>query len=436
MGKFTENTIITFLTRATTTFFTLIVTIIIARAFGPEKQGIYSLVILFPSLLLVFTSFSINPSVSYFLGKRKYSREEIFSSNVILNIIISSFSLLSALIIIYFLRGSLFPGIEKIYLILSLLLIPSSLFFDLTCQFLLGIQSIKKYNTASLFQNFLFLSLIIVFILGLNFGITVALIAQFISFFLGIVFSVFLISKEIKIFSWKLNIQYSKDVFLYGAKLHLGSIFGFLHYRIDLLLLNIFLNPLAVGFYYLAARLAESTWLFSSSAANIFFPKISSEKNAETRKQLTPLVCRNVLLVTLLIAGFLFLLGKIIFSYLGYLESAAPFKILLLGTLAVSIWRIMHYDLASRGKPMIGTYSIAGSVILNIALNIFLIPKFGIIGAAWSTTISYFAMFLIVLFYYKKISDNKLRDIIFFKKGDLYIYKNLILIIKQRFFKL
>lgn len=70
-------------------------------------------------------------------------------------------------------------------------------------------------------------------------------------------------------------------------------------------------------------------------------------------------------------------------------------------------------------------------VILNIILNILWIPKFGILGAAWATAVSYSIAFIITVFIYDKISGNKFKDVIFFKKSDFLFYKNLLLSIKD-----
>ena len=72
---------------------------------------------------------------------------------------------------------------------------------------------------------------------------------------------------------------------------------------------------------------------------------------------------------------------------------------------------------------MLNTYITGASVILNITLNIFWIPKFGILGAAWATSISYAVALLITLIIYRKISGNRIKDIIFIKKSDLKFYQ-------------
>lgn len=434
IGTFTKNTLITFVTRILTVIFGVGITIIIARTLGPEGQGIYSLAILLPILLITFTSFGIGIATVFYIGKKKYSPQEIFGNNIIFTILISLFTILIGLATIFFFSSKLFPGVEKEYLFLALSLIPLALFFDIISHILLGLQNFKKYNIISFLQSLLFLILVGILLLGLHFGIKAAISAQILSFLLvGVVLFLFT-KKETEGIFFKLNTRYFKDAFSYGFKVHLGWIFSFLHYRVDLFLINIFINPIAVGFYYVAAKLAEGIWLISRSASVVLFPKVASETNEKSLKEFTPLVCRNSLLITLLIAVLLFVFGHwliVLFYSKDFLESIQPFRILLIGTIAIGGRMILANDLIARGKPMLNTYIAGISVLLNIVLNILWIPKWGIAGAAWATAVSYSVMFIITVFVYNRISGNKIKDIILPKKSDLIFYKNILLSIRK-----
>ena len=106
------------------------------------------------------------------------------------------------------------------------------------------------------------------------------------------------------------------------------------------------------------------------------------------------------------------------------MKSVQPFRILLLGAIAIAGWKILESDIKGRGKPIINTYIIGFSVALNITLNLFLIPKFGITGAAWATSTSCMVNLLIAFIVYIRISGNNIKDMIFLKKSDLRFYQN------------
>ena len=435
IGKFTKNILITFGTRVFQLILGIGSSVIIARMLGPQGRGIYSLAILLPGLLAVFTNLGIGPASVFYIGKKKYSPKEVFGTNIIFAGLISIFTIIIGLIIVFFFSDKLFPGVPKECLFLALSVIPLHFFSSFSVNILLGLQKIKKYNFIQLIQNFIFLFLIVIFLLGLRFGVKAVITANILSAFVGCTVLFFQTKKETNGIVFSLNREILRDFFSYGSKVYLGNILGFLHYRIDMFMVNIFLNPVAVGFYSIAVTLAEKIWLISESTATVLFPRVSSETNEESLNKFTPSVCRNTLFITTLSAIFLFLIGRwlIILLYSKeFSDSVLPFQILLIGSITISGWRILANDLYGRGKPLLNSYITGISVIINIILNIIFIPKFGISGASWATAISYTVALIMITIVYSRISGNRIVDIIFIKKSDLRYYKNFLTSFKNR----
>lgn len=433
MGKFTKDVTSTFITQVITLILGLFTTIIIARILGPEKRGIYSLAILLPSLLITFSNLGIGTATAFHIGKKKYSLNKIFGNNIIFSVLISALAIFLGLIVISFFGDALFAGIKKEYLFLGLLLIPFQIFITLIVSIFWGLQKITEYNFINLLINFIFSALIGILLLGFHLGIKATIIAQIISFLPAGILLFFWVKKKTDGISLKFDKSYFKDSLKYGGKVYLSDLSSFLHYRIDIFLINIFINPLAVGLYSIATAMAEKFWFISTSVARAFFPKVSSETDENRLKEFTPLVCRNTLFVTFLGIIFVLFISRWIIILLfseAYLNSIQSFNVLLIGMISISGWNILANDLMGRGRPEINTYLTIGSVILNIILNIFLIPRFGIIGAAWATAISYTILCLCTVIVYSKISGNKIRDVIFIKKTDFKIYKNIIALLK------
>jgi len=435
MGKFTKDSLITFITRVLSLIFGLGTSVIIARVLGPEGKGIYALAILLPATLIMFCNFGIAQASVFYIGKKKYSVEEIFGNNIIFSFLLTIFTLLIGLIITFFFANSLFPNVAKGYFLLALFLLPLNFFLSFVNYILLGLQKIKEFNFIRILQNFMFLILIILFLLGLNLGLKAVIVANILSCFFGTIFLFFLARKIIGSPSLHFNKSYFKDAFYYGTKIYLGNIIQFFHYRIDMFLINIFLNPIAVGFYSVAVVISEGIWLVSQSAGTVLFPRVSSETDKKRLKEFTPAVCRNVLFITALGSILLFFLSRwlIILLYSEkFLDSVLPFQILLIGTVTISGWRILVNDLYGRGRPELNIYISLFSVILNIILNVIWIPEYGIAGAAWATSISYTFAFVSITIVYSRISGNGINDIIFVKRSDFNFYRNLMRLFKNR----
>ena len=105
--------------------------------------------------------------------------------------------------------------------------------------------------------------------------------------------------------------------------------------------------------------------------------------------------CSGIIIMNVPLASFLYLDDFFIaWKYSSILVIATMFN-----TLTAFIGSIFS---AARSTQIIATTTILSAVI-NIILNIILIPKFGASGAAIATVIAYFSMWLIRLFYLKKI---------------------------------
>src|SRR3990167_8067384 len=71
-----------FATRIWGAFVGIVVSIIIARTLGPEGKGIYSLLLLAPTLLVTFGNFGLNVSNVYFYGKRNARAQDLAANSV------------------------------------------------------------------------------------------------------------------------------------------------------------------------------------------------------------------------------------------------------------------------------------------------------------------------------------------------------------------
>ena len=436
LGKFTLDISITLVTNIIQLALGIGSSIIIARTLGPKGKGIYSLAILLPTLLVSFGNFGFGQASIFFIGRKRYSLNDVFSNNVSLSFLLGTIYVIAGAIIIKFFSNSMFPGIENKFLFLALLLIPVQFFQNFVNSILLGLQRIKEYNLINIIRSFIFLLMLIILLIS-KFNVETIILANILSCFIGAIILFFIMRKIINNFYVRFNKNYIKDAFKYGFKVYLGNIIQFLHYRIDIFMINIFLTPIAVGFYSVAVGITEKIWLVSQSAGLVLFPKVSAETDKKNLKEFTPIICRNVLLITFVCAILLLFLGKlliILFYSNKFLDSILPFRILLIGTVIMSGWRILANDIYGRGKPELNIYISFISVILNIVLNILWIPKYGINGAAWATSISYSVAFVLIIIVYSKISKNYLIKIIFINKSDVFLYKNFILSIYSHMF--
>lgn len=402
---------------------------LVARLLGPEGRGVFALAVLLPTLIISFTNFGIVSATTYYIACKHDDASMITGNTIIASLLVSLFSIGIGLIVTFFFRDSLFHGISANYLLVALLLIPPTLLVGNLQGILLGTQNFGQYNFLNLFQTFLLFLLTAIFLFVFHAGIYGALWANILALLLNCIMITKWVWNNYGKPSWFLNKSYLKNAFTYGLQAHLSNVLAYLGYRIDMFLVNFFLNPAAVGLYAVGVTLVEQIWMVSQTASTVLFPMVSSSGNAKAVKDFTPLISRTILILNILMAALFFLLSKWIILLLygrAYLPASSTMQALLTGIIALGTSRILANDIAGRGKPMINTYINIVSVLVNVVLNILWIPSFGIVGAAWASTISYTVAMLGEVFVYARISENSWFKILFVQQEDLSIYLQLI----------
>jgi O-antigen/teichoic acid export membrane protein len=221
----------------------------------------------------------------------------------------------------------------------------------------------------------------------------------------------------------------AKKYINFGIKGYLANLMAFLNYRLDMFLVAYFLTPMDVGYYSLAVGLAELLWYIPNSVSTILFPRVSSSDKKQANK-FTPVISRHTLFVVSLIALGLLIFGRLMIKVVygaEYLPSVKPLLILLPGIVALSLSKVCSSYILGRGRPIIAAYTSLVVVGVNISLNLLLIPKWGIAGAAFASTVSYSVGTCIKLIVFLKMSENSLLNTLIIKKQDIetYILPNL-----------
>ena len=75
-----------------------------------------------------------------------------------------------------------------------------------------------------------------------------------------------------------------------------------------------------------------------------------------------------------------------------FLETRSTFLVLLLASIIQNLSFIPHYDLYARSFDRDLMWATIFAAVVNIGLNVLLIPKFGILGAAWATATAFLTL--------------------------------------------
>jgi O-antigen/teichoic acid export membrane protein len=210
----------------------------------------------------------------------------------------------------------------------------------------------------------------------------------------------------------------------FGMQGQAGNIVQTLNYRLDSYLVALFVSSAGVGLYANGVAVSEALWLVANSVAVVLIPKLASS-DPEYAARATPLVCRNTMLVTALSAVAVAAASPFAVPFLfgdEFEGSVKPLLWLLPGAVAMSGAKVLSAYVFSQGKPMLNTWISAATLALTLALDLVLIPPFGVAGAAGASTIAYCANLVLTLAAYGRISGGRPLDAVLPRLADVGLF--------------
>jgi O-antigen/teichoic acid export membrane protein len=171
----------------------------------------------------------------------------------------------------------------------------------------------------------------------------------------------------------------------------LGNLATFFNYRLDVFIVNYFLDSAQVGLYAVGVLVAEALWQIPNAASLALLPRTARTLN-EGAAEFTCFLLRQVLLVELVSGIALALLSPLLIPLVfgtRFSPSIAVIWWLLPGVIALSLAKVICADLAARGKPEFSSIFAFVSLIVTVVLDLVLIPRMGINGASLASSAAY-----------------------------------------------
>jgi len=390
-----RNVLETYGTRVLVLIITFATAVVIARELGPTGRGLYAVAVTVGAIGAQFGNLGLHASNIYYVAKDRGLLPALIGNTLAVVFVACIVAALGGIGFAFWPNAS---PVHGTLLLLSLASVPVGLAYLLTQGLLLGVNEVRAYNNIECGGKLLALMLICV--LALAQGSTVQLFfaatlsSVMITFFWALL-RLRRVSEKPPRLSWTV---FRQSIGL-GSRAYTIAFFGFLLLRIDLLMVKYMLGATEAGYYSISQVLAENTMMFPVVVGLLLFPKLSAIKAREEKLQLA----NKALLVTaaLMLPAVVIPAGvaaPIISTAFGrnFLPAVSPFVWLMPGTYFLGLETVMVQLLNSEGFPPIIVVAWIVDTIVNVALNFWAIPRYGITGASIVSSVCYFLMFLIV----------------------------------------
>jgi O-antigen/teichoic acid export membrane protein len=173
---------------------------------------------------------------------------------------------------------------------------------------------------------------------------------------------------------------------------YVASLFAFLLLRLDLLLVQAYRPEAEVGYFSVAASMADLLYVFPAVVGAVVFPRLASLESVEDKVSLASRISSVIAVACGVLAFAAWVWGRDAISLLygpAFAPAAPAFAILAVAMWFYGINGVLSGLLASIGFPSFAIWIWALGVAVNVLGNLLLIPRFGIEGAAFASAIGY-----------------------------------------------
>jgi O-antigen/teichoic acid export membrane protein len=420
-GGFLLNVNLVFISTLASYGLGFLVAVLMARALGDEGLGVTALYRNAVTLAFAFFSLGIATAVVYYVGRRDITPRQASEAGLTVTMAATALTGIGVLITYAAFREDL--AAKDLPYWLALVAVPAVIQFRVV-EGVLRAQG--RFGAMNLLEVSLPLSILTALALvEVSSGLTIE--STVVAWTLALVPPVVLGYAMLGTTHWPrrpatgaLLWQSSR----FGVQGQLSNLIQLLNLRLDAYLVLWLVNSAGVGLYAVAVSLSEGMWFIANSVGVVLLTSLTASDD-ETAARMTPVVCRNTLLVTGAAAVAAAALSPLLVPAIFGSEfdgSVLPFVLLLPGTVAAAGTKILAAHVFSRGKPLINAQVAAAVLAITIVGDLVLIPPFEVPGAAAASSLAYGCGLALTALAYRRISGGPIAACLLPRPSDLPLY--------------
>lgn len=396
-GGIVKNVAATYFTQIVRLILSLGLTVLVARWLGPEGRGVYALTSTLALLGMQFGNLGLPTAATFHIAKNPKLLQQMIGNSILVSFGYGTlFSIVSIGILFHF------PTLVKLpfeFVCLAACWIPIGLAYLLFQSILVGLKDTFSFNCAELISKALPVLLLFSFRLTNQLSVRSAIAITILS--VGVA-GLWMFRKTYILsgYSLSFSIPLLRTSFGYAFKAYLASFFCFVVLRTDIFLVRHYCSIEQAGIYSISAAMADAISILATAIGTILFPRLT---NLDTHKAKVRLTQKASIITALLMLPLLSIAAlcahpivNLVFGN-SFVPAASMFIILCPGILFLSVHCVAVQFLNSIGYPIAVVYIWGVCALFNITSNIILIPIYGAYGAAATSSLSYGAACLAII---------------------------------------
>ena len=391
----------------------IVVSIVLARALGPEKRGIFFLASLVAMYATIVGDLGMSTAGIVFAANQRLALSHLHGVAIIFSLAAGAVAAAVLLPFESFWTGTVLKGLNATILILACLGIPPLLYAQITGAVLTGTGRVPATAALRIGQSLALLVLVA----------PVAIVTGSAAWSLGawLVASVGYACATAAYTFTRVTAPHLptretvRSMASFGARGYVGTLshHGFL--RIDVFFLSARLGPAVVGVYSLASVVAERISLIGQAVYSASASRVGSAPR-DKAAALTAQTVRMLILLMVPAGALAAALSWLVFPLAfgpGFSGAALPFALLLPGTVCLTVWHVTSLFIVSAlGRPGTTTLIQGGALLVSFPLYYFAVREAGMTGAAIVSSAVYSSVLAMGLVVFVRNSPVAPRDLL------------------------
>ena len=405
MKHFAWSFLNTFLSKG----FSFVFSIILGNLLLPEELGVFLTFVLILSYFVTIFSFNLGGGIVHKLNNSRETeyRNHYFSAGLVL---MAGFSLFACFLFLmaqdFILQAFNISNAANI-LVMIIGLIPLNMFREYLNRVLQADLKFKRLTVINLI-SVITQVIVTVFLIYQGKGIAGVIYGLYAGAIIGLFSLIPLFIPNYKLVFNRHTFYSSKNLVRFSGLIFVGSIAVLLDKRIDMLFVAHFLDTESLAVYNYALKFSLIFLLIGNSISRVTYPKLSksfsNDAHQNTNKLFNFSLSFSFLLLSVLSMAVLFNADIIVDALLpSYYLKAVPFLLILfIGVIPKAVVSSVGTIFSAKGIPSVSAKLNWVMLGMNVVLNILLIPRLGLYGAAIATSVSFFIKPFFIFYLIKK----------------------------------
>jgi O-antigen/teichoic acid export membrane protein len=382
-------------------------TLLVARLGGPAAVGVYALLRVLPSLAGVVVSAGLPGAVTYFLAGAGRTDRRLPSTILAMTLLGGGVGAALWALGSPVLARVFFPELTVGLVAWAGLTVPTQLQVATVKSFCQGTGDLRGANWVILLEELTFLpayaALLILGVRG-NVGIVAGLLlADVVTF----AWTWWRIAgrggfREAGPPSWSM----ARTIAGYGARAQVGGVLTLLNLRLDFAILGAIAGPAVLGTYAIASKFAELLKVLPMALTYVLYPKYSRETRSVAAAHARSLLPRAGILVASAAVPLWVAATYLLPLIYGdrFRPAIEPAHILLIGLAVEGVAGVITAFLYGIGQPGLNSFAMGAGVLVTLALDVLLIPRFGAVGASVASSAAYLSSTVVLVAFFFRLT--------------------------------